>query len=100
MQIYVSSAGAAISPQIRAYAEYRIFAVLARYDDVRRARVVLRDEADGRLKCSVAVDFFDRASLRASAKGTHTAVTVDAAAERVAGLMRRTLHPEIAAASH
>lgn len=101
MRIYVSSPGAAISPQIRAYAEYRIFAVLARYDDVRCARVALRDEAGGGLKCAVTIDFVGAAPpVRASAKGAHPAATIDGAAERVAAVMRGRLHIETAAASH
>lgn len=37
MRVYVSSSDAAINPQILAYAEFRIFAALARYSEVREA---------------------------------------------------------------
>ena len=99
MRVHVSSESASISPQILAYAEYRLFAVLARYVGVRDARVVLRDEAEGGVGCSVTIDFETTASTRTSAKGVHPAATIDRAAERVLQLMRRRFQPEITPAS-
>ena len=98
MRVHVSSPTAAINPQILAYAEYRLFAVLARYADVRGARAVLR-EADGGVRCSITIDFDSAASARARVKGPHAAGTIDRATERVVQLMRRRFQPEIAAAS-
>lgn len=99
MRVQVSSQSASISPQILAYAEYRLFAVLASYVGVRGARVVLRDEAEGGVRCSVTIDFETTASTRTSARGVHPTATIDRAAERVVGLMRRRFQPEITAAS-
>jgi hypothetical protein len=99
MRVYVSSPSPAFSPQILAYAEYRLFAVLARYVGVRCARVVLHDEPEGGVRCSVTVDFDAAASARARVKGVHAAGTIDRAAERIVGLMRRRFQPEIPAAS-
>ena len=57
MRVYVSSSNAAISPQILAYAEYRLFAALARYSEVREARVVLHSvEPGGGVQCSVTIE--------------------------------------------
>jgi hypothetical protein len=82
MRVYVSSLNAAINPQVLAYAEYRIFAALARYSEVRQARVVLRSESGGAVKCSVTVE--DGAGFtRTSAKGVQAASAIDCAAERV-----------------
>ena len=88
MRVYVSSLDAAINPQIMAYAEYRIFAALARYSAVREAHVVLhRVEPGGAVKCSVTIE--DAAEPRqTSAKGLQAAAAIDRAAERVKRLMR------------
>jgi hypothetical protein len=99
MRVYVSSPTAAINRQVLAYAEYRLFAVLARYAGVRGARVLFQDDADGGVRCSITIDFDATASARARVKGPHAAGTIDRAAERVVQLMRRRLQPEIAAAS-
>ena len=96
MRIFVTSLGAAVNPQILAYAEYRLFAVLARYAMVRGTRVVLRCGADGGVRCSVTIDFDSTASARASVKGLHAVGAVDRAADRIAELMRRRFQDEIA----
>ena len=100
MRVCVSSSNPAIAQQILAYAEYRIFAVLARYDGVRGAQVVLLDEADGGLRCWVTIHFESAPSVRARVRGGHTAGTIDRAAERVVELMHRRFQPEILAASN
>ena len=100
MRVYVSSPSPAFSAQILAYAEYRVFAVLARYAGVRGARVVLQHAASGGLRCSVTIDFYAAPSARARVKGIHAAGTIDRAAERVVQIMRRRFRPEAAAASH
>ena len=96
MRVHVSSPGAAINPQILAYAEYRLFGVLARYAAVRGTRVVLRCGADGGVRCSVTIDFDSTASARASVKGVHAVGAIDRAADRVAELMRRRFQSDIA----
>jgi ribosome-associated translation inhibitor RaiA len=88
MRVYVSSPHK-ISPQILAYAEYRVFAVLARCAGVHGARVVLRQEATGRVRCSVTIALDSMASVRAHAQGRHAAGTIDRAAERVVHRLRR-----------
>jgi hypothetical protein len=98
MRVHVSSSSPAFGPQILAYAECRLFAVLARYAGVRGARVVLQDEPAGRVGCLVSIDFEFTASARARVKGQHAAGTIDLAAERVGRLMRRRCQPEIVSA--
>lgn len=100
MRVYVSAPSPSFGPQILVYAEYRLFAVLARYAGVRSARVVLQDESAGGVRCSVTIDFDSAAPARARVKGLHAAATIDRAAERVVELMRRRLQPEILAASN
>jgi hypothetical protein len=99
MRVYVSSLSPSIAPQILAYAEYRLFAVLARYAGVRSAQVVLQEEPEG-LRCSVTIDFDGTASARTRANGPRPAGTIDRAAELVAVLMGRHVEREIAAASN
>ena len=99
MRVYVSSSDAAINPQILAYAEFRIFAALARYSEVREAHVVLHTvEPGGAMQCSVTIE--DAAEFRrTSAKGLQAAAAIDRAAERVKQLMRanadRHAHPAV-----
>ena len=100
MRVYVSSPGPAFGPQVLAYAEYRLFAVLARHAGVRSAQVILQDAPNGGVQCSVTINFDSAASARARVRGKHVAGTIDRAAERVAELMRRRCQPEILAASH
>ena len=89
MRVYVSSPNAAVSPQILAYAEYRLFAVLARCSGVRGARAVLRQDAAGGVRCSVTIDVDSLASVRASANGRSASETIDRAAERVGRALQR-----------
>ena len=88
MRVYVSSSDAPINGQIQAYAEFRIFAALARYPEVRGAHVVLHtDEPGGAVQCSVTIE--DAAECRrTSAKGLQAVAAIDRAAERVKQLMR------------
>jgi hypothetical protein len=77
-----------------------LFAVLARYDGVRSARVVIEDQIQGGVQCSVTIDFDSTSSARTRVKGLHAAGTIDRAAERVNQLMRRRFQPEIVAATN
>ncbi len=98
MRVYVSSSGADISPQIRAYAEYRVFAAVARYPDVLEARVALQPSGEDGVECTVIVE--DSAgATRATQRGAQVASTIDRAAQRIAELMRRRFQPEIAEVS-
>ena len=99
MRVYVSSPSPAFSPQVLAYAEYRVFGALARYTGVRGARVVLQPQAGGGARCSIAIDFESTPTVRASVTGRHAAGTIDRAAKRLSELMRERFHPEVATAS-
>jgi hypothetical protein len=95
MRVFVSSQGAAIGPQILAYAEFRMFAALARYPAVQGARVELRQEAaDRKWRCSVIIDFDQARPATAHATGPHASATIDRAAEQVFRLMRRRFQPD------
>jgi hypothetical protein len=95
MRVFVSSASSAIRPQILAYAEFRMFAALARYPAVQGARVKLRQySSDRKVRCSVTIDFDTARSAKAIASGPHAAATIDRAAEQVIQLMRRRFQPE------
>jgi hypothetical protein len=100
MRVHVSSRSPSFSQQILTYAEYRLFAVLARYAGVSGAQVVLQDDADRGVQCSVTIDFDQTPPVRARVTGQHAAGTIDRAAERVVELMRRRFQPEIVAATN
>jgi hypothetical protein len=100
MRVYVTSPSPAFGPQILAYAEYRLFAVLARYAGVRGAQVVLQDDSQGGVRCSVTIEFDSSAPVRARIKGRHAAGTIDRAAEHIVELMRRRFQPETLTASN
>src|SRR3982751_2122785 len=94
MRIDVIGTGDSTTPQARAYAEYRLFATLARHTRVIRCvRVVLahaeRNGSAGRVTCAVDLILEPSGSARARAQGPHAFRASDRAAERIADLMAR-----------
>ncbi len=92
MRIDVIGTNDSITPQARAYAEYRLFATLARHTRaIRGVRVVLAHaEQPGsatRVTCTVDVVLEPCGSARARAQGPHALGAVDRAAERIGDLM-------------
>jgi ribosome-associated translation inhibitor RaiA len=80
--------------QARAYAEYKVFAALARHmPQVRGARVVLRrDKRNGTcdsVACAVTVALVPSGSVRTRACGPHVYAAIDRTVERLGDLMRR-----------
>lgn len=80
--------GDTISSQARTYAEYRVFAALARSaEKVRRARVVLRalDRCGGcgGVACTVTVALEGTGSIRIRTKGAHAYAAINRAIERI-----------------
>jgi ribosome-associated translation inhibitor RaiA len=102
MRIEVISEQGAATPQVRAYAEYRFFATLARHARaIRTVRVLLRQrertDASSRVTCAVRVALEPSGSTRARAHGPHALGAIDRAAERVGHLMnRRAAAPPVA----
>jgi ribosome-associated translation inhibitor RaiA len=93
MHIEVIGEDESSNEQTRTYAEYRVFAVLARYaQGVRGARVVLRrEERDGTpdtVVCAVTVVLEPSGSVRARSRGQHVYAAIDRAVERLGDLMR------------
>jgi ribosome-associated translation inhibitor RaiA len=79
-------------PQVRTYAEYRLFAALPQVIDtnqVRRARLVLRRVEHGRhtgaISCDVTLEIRDRDVLRIKATGEHPYAAINRAMERITG---------------
>ena len=97
MRIEVIDDGGVTTTKARAYAEYRLFATLARHaHGIRSVRVILgqveRNGVDGRVTCAVDVLLDPCGSIRARANGRQTHGTIDRAAERIGDLIvRRTL---------
>jgi ribosome-associated translation inhibitor RaiA len=95
-RIVVIGDRAAVSRQARTYAEYRVFAVVARHTKrVQRVRVVLTAIPGGskcdRLKCVVTVDLEQSAVLRVRATGPHVYAAINDAVERLRAAMERQL---------
>jgi len=88
MRVVVSSPSSSLGRQVLAYAEYRFFSVLARHQDVRSVRVILRDDGDAAVLCGVQISFDPRDSARARASGPHAAAAIERAIDRVGQLMR------------
>lgn len=86
MRVLISSFGRPLNPQLRTYAEYRIFSTLATHDNVVGARVRLHTEDDA-VQCTVHVTLSPRGSVHAHTSGAHAAAAIDRAAERLAELM-------------
>jgi ribosome-associated translation inhibitor RaiA len=94
MRIDVIGEDDSSNAQARTYAEYRVFAALARHTPrVRSARVVLRrDERDGTCDtviCAVTVELEPSGSVRTRSRGQHAYAAINLAVERIADLMRR-----------
>jgi ribosome-associated translation inhibitor RaiA len=80
------------NPQARTYAEYKVFATLVRHAlQVRGARVVLRREARGRARnsiaCAVTVSLEPSGSIHAEACGPHAFAAVNRTVERLGDIM-------------
>ncbi len=82
------------TPQARAYAEYRVFAALARYARViRRVRVELghaeQNGIAGCVSCTVQLTLHPSGSVCARAGGPHAFRAIDRVAERIREVMAR-----------
>ncbi len=94
MRIEVIAEDESSNPQARTYAEYKVFAALARHTQrIRGARVVLR--RDGRpgscnsVACAVTVRLEPSGSVSARGSGPHAYAAVNRTAERLGDIMRR-----------
>jgi ribosome-associated translation inhibitor RaiA len=94
LRIEVIGADGVTTPQARAYAEYRLFATLARHmPAIRSVRVVLaqakRNGRADRVTCAVTVVLYSAGSARARAQGPRAYSAIDRAAERIGDLLGR-----------
>ena len=91
-RIIVTGDETLLSPQARAYAEFRMFSVVARHTRrVQRVHIVLTPisgDADGdRLQCAVSVDLAHSPMLQIRATGRHLNEAINRAVERLGGEM-------------
>src|SRR4029079_2913107 len=94
MRIDIIATDDSTTPQARAYAEYRVFAALARHTRVIRSCCVKlahaeRNGSAGCSTCSVYLMLEPSGSARARAQGPHAFGAIDRAAERIGDLMAR-----------
>ncbi len=90
MRIEVVVEPQASGAHARAYAEYRLFAVLARYRRyAHSARVVLGSGEGGGVTCAVAVRLEPRGHARTRASGRHAYGAIDRAARRIGERMEK-----------
>lgn len=92
MRVHVSGSNDSINQQARAYAEYRVFEVLARHQHVRGARVALRrsqrTDDDDSVVCTINIELEPQGRLRTRASASHAHGAVDRAVKRIGELMR------------
>jgi ribosome-associated translation inhibitor RaiA len=78
--------------QVRSYAEYRLFAALARHTrQVRSARVtLLRDEHNGTcdIVCAITVGLTSEGTVRTHASAAHAYAAINCAVDRIGDLLR------------
>ncbi len=93
MQIEVIGAAPHLTPQIRAYAEYRVCSRLAsQAREVETVLIVLSRSADDRdTVCAVSADLGPAGQVRARTQHPHPTGAIDEAAERHAAAARRRL---------
>ena len=94
MRIKVIGEDESSNAQARTYAEYRVFAALARHTQrIRGVRVALRrDERDGTCEtvvCAVTVELEPSGFVRTRACEPHAYAAINRAVERIGDLMRR-----------
>ena len=91
MNIQVTDVARTFGRQTRAYAEYRIFASLARFSDVvREATVSLTPVPTGHtVVCSVVLGVRTGESVRITARGRHAYEAINRAAHRIGRVLRR-----------
>ena len=94
MRIDVIGEDRTITADVRAYAEYRLFAMLSRYAElVRSIRVVLRragrDRTGKQMVCSVTVALEPSGYARTRVSKPLVYRAIDGAAERIGDLMSR-----------
>jgi ribosome-associated translation inhibitor RaiA len=94
MRIDVIAEDETITAQVRAYAEYRLFATLARYSQlVRSVRVVLqrggRDRTANQIVCAITVALEPSGYARARASKPLAYGAIHRATERIGDLMSR-----------
>jgi ribosome-associated translation inhibitor RaiA len=93
MRIQVVADDRCGGPQARTYAEYRVFAALARHTPrVRGARVVLRHaERQGApwVVCDVTVALEPSGAVRTQAGGSHAYAAINRLVDRIGELMER-----------
>ena len=82
------------TPQARAYAEYRVFAALARHARlIRRVRVELAPatgpRGPGCVQCAVHLALHPSGSAHARSRGPHAFAAIDRAADRIRDVMAR-----------
>lgn len=96
MFIELISEGESTSAQARAYAEFRIFATLARHSRrIRGVKVIVRipqgSKAADLVTCVVHVTLEHSGNVRTRASGPHAYKAIDDAAKRVGTLVNRRL---------
>jgi ribosome-associated translation inhibitor RaiA len=89
-----------INAQARTYAEYRVFAVLARHSRrVRRARVVLRHMDEhvtcDKATCAVTLTLEPSGSLTIRAMGPHVYAAINRAVERLGTALGRRVEQRL-----
>jgi ribosomal subunit interface protein len=92
MRIRVSGIDTPVADEKRAYAEYRFFTALARYEpQVGVVDVVVGRESEARRQflCAVTVDLGRFGHIKAQARAAHPSAAIDRAADRTAWLIGR-----------
>ena len=95
-RILVTVDSESINPQARTYAEYRVFAVMARHThNVRRVRLTLRSVAEqtpgNKVSCSVTVHLEPTGTVKIRATGSHAYAAINRAVEQLDVAMARRL---------
>jgi ribosome-associated translation inhibitor RaiA len=88
----LTSHDVAVTARLQAYAEYRLFTGMARYETlIRRVSVTIGHNASHRdpFLCLVVVDLAQAKPIKTRARGRHPNAAIDRAADQVASLLSR-----------
>jgi ribosome-associated translation inhibitor RaiA len=97
MHISITGSEGLTTDQVRAYAEYRVFAALARFGrSIREASVTLVLLAGDRgVSCTIDVDLGDGDVVHCSSTDPHVIGAIDRAAERARRMLERRARQEV-----
>jgi ribosomal subunit interface protein len=98
MRIVLTGKDVTVTDQLQAYAEYRLFTSIARYETlIRVVHVTIQQDISHRARflCVIVVDLRSSGQIKAQARGSHPNAVIDRVSGRTASLLSRHVSREV-----